>query len=205
MRKVHLVQAGEANIGPKALGHRSPWRSVPSSDELRKRQGDRGSSPRGLMLRLWGDSASPLFDQEQLEVAVLRKRESSRPVNRVGSTEQSSGELASSVRRPLKILFEPPASPSTWHMTGRINWPSPHQSCGIGLTCDWANDHGMRIWLPAQHRHLVVEFTDRAEGWWRGLAMRSRRFVAGVVRRSRLNVLGITLCYLHLVADFGIW
>jgi hypothetical protein len=85
-------------------------------------------------------------------------------------------------------------------MTGRFNWPCPHQSYGIVPLCEWANDEGMRIWLPAQHKDLVVEFTYRVEGRWRKLAMRSRRLLAGVVRRSRAPFLYITLSYLQLAA-----
>jgi 2-polyprenyl-6-methoxyphenol hydroxylase-like FAD-dependent oxidoreductase len=102
-----------------------------------------------------------------------------------------SDGLASSVRRPLRIQFEPPADPSAWHMTGRFNWPCPHQSYGTVPLCEWANDEGMRIWLPAQHKDLVVEFTYRVEGRWRKLAMRSRKLLAGIAasfrRRLQMN------------------
>ncbi len=120
------------------------------------------------------------------------------------STDPPSDGLASSVRRPLRIQFEPPADPSAWHMTGRFNWPCPHQSYGTVPLCEWANDEGMRIWLPAQHKDLVAEFTYRTEGGWKGLVMRSRRLLASVVRRSRGPVFCITLCYLQLAVDVGI-
>jgi hypothetical protein len=149
-------------------------------------------------------SAGPRYDQGQLEVAVLRRREPTRAVNQARATEQPSSEPAYSVRRPLQIQFSSPADPGNWRMTGKINWPSPHQAYGIAPTCEWANDEGRRIWLPAQHKDLVVEFTDRAEGRWRELAMRSRKLLAGVVRRSRVSVSCIALCYLHLGADVGI-
>jgi hypothetical protein len=134
----------------------------------------------------------------------MAKRAPIEAPNRVRLTDPHSGGLASSVRRPLRIHFEPPADPSAWHMTGRINWPCPHQNYGIVPTCEWANDEGMRIWLPAQHKDLVAEFTYRTEGGWKGLVMRSRRLLASVVPRSRGPVFCITLCYLQLAADVGI-
>ena len=114
----------------------------------------------------------------------------------------SSGRPTSSVRPPLRLRFEPPADPSAWHMTGRFNWPGPHY--GIVPNCEWVNDEGMRIWLPAQQKDLVTEFTYRAEGRWRELVMRSRRLLARVVRRSRAPVFCTTLFYLQLAADVGI-
>jgi hypothetical protein len=114
----------------------------------------------------------------------------------------SSGRPTSSVRPPLRLRFEPPADPSAWHMTGRFNWPCPHY--GIVPNCEWANDEGMRIWLPAQHKDLVTEFTYQVEGRWRELVMLSRRLLARVVRRSRAPVFCTTLFYLQLAADVGI-
>jgi hypothetical protein len=100
--------------------------------------------------------------------------------------------------------FEPPADPSAWHMTGRFNWPCPHQSYGIVPNCEWANNVGVRIWLPAQDKDLAAEFTYRKEGRWRELVMRSRRLLARIVRRSRAPVFCTTLFYLQLAADVGI-
>ena len=114
----------------------------------------------------------------------------------------SIGRPTSSVRLPLRLNFEPPADPSAWHMTGRFNWPCPHY--GIVPNCEWANDEGMQIWLPAQPKDLVTEFTYQAEGRWRKLAMLSRRLLARVVRRSRDPFFCITLSYLQLAADVGI-
>jgi hypothetical protein len=101
-------------------------------------------------------------------------------------TKLGSEPLTSSVRPPLRLQFEPPADPSAWHMTGRFNWPCPRY--GIVPNCEWVNNKGVRIWLPAQHRGLVAEFTYRTEGRWRELVMRSRRLLARVVRRSRAPV-----------------
>jgi hypothetical protein len=89
-------------------------------------------------------------------------------------------------------------------MTGRINWPCPHQSYGVVPNCEWVNDEGVRIWLQAQHTDLATEFTDRAKGRWRELAVRSRKLLAGVVEQFHAPVFRITLCYLHLAADVGI-
>ena len=137
-------------------------------------------------------------------MAVLRRRGPTRAVNQARATEQPSSEPAYSVRRPLQIQFSSPADPANWRMTGKINWPSPQQSYGIAPTCEWANDEGTRIWLPAQHKDLMVEFTDRAEGRWRALAMRSQKLLAGVVQQFHAYVFCIALCYLHLAADVGI-
>ena len=116
---------------------------------------------------------------------MLRRRGPIEAPNRVRLTDPPSGGLASSVRRPLRIQFEPPADPSAWHMTGRFNWPCPHQSFGIVPSCEWANDEGMRIWLPAQHKDLVAEFTYRVEGRWRKLAMRSWKLLASIAASFR--------------------
>jgi hypothetical protein len=61
----------------------------------------------------------------------------------------------------------------------------------LNRLCEWANDEGMRIWLPAQHKDLMVEFTYRVEGRWRKLALRSRKLLAGIAasfrRRLQMN------------------
>ena len=116
----------------------------------------------------------------------------------------SSGRPTSFVRPPLRLRFEPPADPGAWHMTGRFNWPDPHLSFGIVPNCEWVNNEGVRIWLPAQYKDLVTEFTYQAEGRWKELALRSRRLLARVVRRSRAPVFCTTLFYLQLAADVGI-
>jgi len=113
-----------------------------------------------------------------------------------------SERLTSSVRPPLRVQFEPPADPSAWHMTGRFNWPCSRY--GIVPNCEWVNNKGVRIWLPAQHRGLAAEFTNRAEGRWRELVMRSRRLLARIVQRFRAPVFCTTLFYLQLAADVGI-
>ena len=106
---------------------------------------------------------------------MLRRREPTKAVNEAGVTESKS---AFSVRRPLQIAFEPPADRSNWRMTGKINWPRPHQSYDIGPTCEWTSDEGTRIWLSAQLRGLTVEFTDRAPDRRRALIVRSRERAA---------------------------
>jgi hypothetical protein len=179
MRKVHLLEAGEANIGPNPWAIPLPAGASLLSDELRKRQGDRGLSPRGPTVCFSGDSAGPRFDQEPFEVAVLRRRELTKAVNQAEATEPG---IASSVRGPRQIQFEPPAGPNNWHLTGRIHWPAPSQGYGVAPICEWASDEGSRIWLAAQHRDLVVEFTDWAEGRRGGLAIRGRKFLAGIWR-----------------------
>jgi hypothetical protein len=108
------------------------------------------------------------------------------------------------VRRPVRIHFGPPADPTRWRLTGRINWHSQHQDYGIVPTCEWANNEGLRIWLPARHEDLVTEFTYRAEGPRRELVMRTRKLLTGVVRRSRTSLFCIALGYLQLAADVGI-
>jgi hypothetical protein len=62
----------------------------------------------------------------------------------------------------------------------------------------------MRIWLPAQRKDLLADFTYQAEGRLRKLVMRSRRLLARVVRRFRAPVFCTTLFYLQLAADVGI-
>ena len=62
-----------------------------------------------------------------------------------------SGRPTSSVRPPLRLRFEPPADPSTWHLTGRFNWPCPHYR--VVPNREWVNSVGWRIWLPAQHKY----------------------------------------------------
>jgi hypothetical protein len=131
--------------------------------------------PRADVL-FWGDSAGPRFDQEQFEVAVLRRRELTKAVNQTEATEPG---IASSVRGPRQIQFEAPAGPNNWHLTGRIHWPARSQGYGVAPICEWVSDEGSRIWLAAQHRDLVVEFTDRAESRRGGLAMGSREISGG--------------------------
>jgi hypothetical protein len=108
---------------------------------------------------------------------MMAKRAPIEAPNRVRLADPLGDGLASSVRRPLRIQFEPPAGPTAWRMTGRFNWPCPPQNYGIVPTCEWANDEGLRIWLPAQHKDLVAEFSYRVEGRWRKLARRSRRLL----------------------------
>jgi hypothetical protein len=127
---------------------------------------------------------------------MLRGRKRIEPYNGVESTASASGD-GPSVRRPLRIHFVPPANPSAWHMTGRINWPCPYQSYETVPVCEWANHEGVRIWLSAQHNDLVTEFTDRAEDRRRKLVKRRRKFLTGVF-------LCIILCCLQSAADVGI-
>jgi hypothetical protein len=87
-------------------------------------------------------------------------------------------------------------------MTGRFNWPCPHY--GIVPNCEWVNNEGVRIWLPAQQKDLVTDLTNQAEGRWRELVVRSQKLLAGIVRRSRDPFFCITLSYLQLAADVGI-
>ena len=63
---------------------------------------------------------------------------------------------------------------------------------------------GTRIWLSAQLKDLAVEFIDRAQGRWGGLAVPGRKLLADVVRRPRNHSLFVTLCYLQLATDVGI-
>ena len=72
--------------------------------------------------------------------------------------------IGKAVRRPMRIHFEPPADPTSWRLTGRVNWHSQHQDYGIVPTCEWANHEGLRIWLPARHKDFVAEFNYGA-GW----------------------------------------
>ena len=116
----------------------------------------------------------------------------------------SDGPPTSSVRPPLRLQFEPPANPSAWQMTGRFNWPCPHQSYGIVPNCEWVDNKGVRIWLPAEHRDLAAEFTYRPEGRWGKLVLLCRRLLARMHRRSRAPVFCATLFYLQLAADVGI-
>jgi hypothetical protein len=136
-----------------------------------------------------------------MEWLMLSKRQSIE-ANRAKPIDRHIGGLPSSVRRPLRLHFEPPVDPSAWHMTGRINWPCPHESYEMVPICEWANDKGMRIWLSAQHQELVAEFTDPAKGGWRELAVRSQKLLAGVVQRSCDSFYCITLC-LQLTADLS--
>jgi hypothetical protein len=142
----------------------------------------------------------PRCDQEQFEVAVLRRPEPTKAVNQAKATEASN---ASSIRRPLEIQFEPPADPGDWRMTGKINWSSPNEAYGVPI-CEWANDKGTRIWLSAQLKELAVECTDRAPDRRRALIVRSRELVTSVSWRCRDHSLFVTLCYLQLAADVGI-
>jgi len=77
------------------------------------------------------------------------------------------------MKRPFQIQFAPPAGPGRWRTTGRLKWPS--RNLGIAPLCEWANDEGMRIWLPAQLKELAVELADGAEDAresWLGAAER---------------------------------
>ena len=169
-----------------------------------------GPLPAGVSLLGWIEEAigwPTLVAPRADVVAGATRRPALRPVRKgemgvILLKKLSSGRPTSSVRPPRLLRFDPPADPSAWHMTGRFNWPCPHY--GIVPNCEWANDEGMRIWLPAQHKDLAAEFTYRAEGRWRELVMRSRRLLARVVRRPRAPVFCTTLFYLQLAADVGI-
>jgi len=58
------------------------------------------------------------------------------------------------VRRPLRLSFEPPRWPGIWRMTGNCNWPDP--GYGAVPRCEWVDDTGAQIWLPARVVDLVV-------------------------------------------------
>ena len=144
-------------------------------------------------------ASQPKIEQEQIEAAVIRRREPIQPVNRTSATEFASSEPASPVRRPVQIQFAPPTGFGTWRITGRLNWPFPNH--GVPPLCEWINNEGSRIWLSAQLKELAVEFVDGAEDGWRELAMRSRALLGGVVQHFNAPLVSITLCYLHLAAD----
>ena len=64
------------------------------------------------------------------------------------------------VRRPLRLCFEPPRWPGCWRMTGNCNWPDT--GYGAVPVCEWVDDTGAQIWLPAQAVDLVISVDPRA-------------------------------------------
>ena len=58
------------------------------------------------------------------------------------------------VRRPVRLSFEPPRWPGSWRMTGNCNWPDT--GYGVVPICEWVDDTGAQIWLPARMVDLVV-------------------------------------------------
>jgi hypothetical protein len=105
-------------------------------------------------------------------------------------------------RRPLQILFEPPASPDNWRMTGRFNWPGP--SYGAVPTCEWLDDFGARIWLPGRYVDLAVTVDTRRESRCSVMIERASQFLKRTSLRLRERVFLVTLCHMQLAADVGI-
>ena len=64
----------------------------------------------------------------------------------VGNPDPIAGAIDTNlVRRPLRLCFEPPGC---WRMTGNCNWPD--NGYGAVPVCEWVDDTGAQIWLPAQ-------------------------------------------------------
>jgi hypothetical protein len=91
-------------------------------------------------------------------------------------------------------------------MTGRINWPCLSQRYEAPPTCEWINDEGDKIWLPAQYARIVADLEGRGEPDFVQRADRGRHFFLELNPRSWTTFLNPTyaaLCYLHLAADVG--
>jgi hypothetical protein len=136
-----------------------------------------------------------------VELGVLNRGKQTPEPTGVSSTGLP---IEKAVRRPMRIHFEPPADPTRWRLTGRVNWHSQHQDYGIVPTCEWANHEGLRIWLPARHKDFVAEFNYGADGPWRELILCSRRLLTGILWRSRTSIFYIAVGYLQLAGDAGI-
>jgi hypothetical protein len=110
--------------------------------------------------------------------------------------------MNSGPRRPLRILFEPPASPDNWRMTGGFNWPSP--SYGSVPTCEWTDDCGARICLPGRHRKFAATVDKPRVGRCSVLIENASHFFKRSALLLRERVLQVTLCTMQLAADMGI-
>src|SRR4029453_14565628 len=79
---------------------------------------------------------------------------------RLGNPDPIAGGIDTSlVRRPLRLCFEPPRWPGRWRMTGDCHWPD--NEYGAGPVCEWVDDAGAQIWLPAQAVGVVVSVDPR--------------------------------------------
>ena len=88
----------------------------------------------------------------------------------------ANGLGASLVRRPLRLRFEPPRWPGIWRMTGNCNWPDT--GYGAVPVCEWIDDTGAQIWLPAQAVDLVIS-VDPRPGYFQ-MPLRLLSWLAGV-------------------------
>jgi hypothetical protein len=90
----------------------------------------------------------------------------------------ANGLGASLVRRPLRLRFEPPLWPGIWRMTGNFNWPD----AGYGAVpeCEWVDDAGAKIWLPARAVDLVASLDP-----WPGFFERLLRLLFWLARVAR--------------------
>jgi hypothetical protein len=105
-------------------------------------------------------------------------------------------------RRPLQILFEPPASPHDWRMTGRFNWHSP--SYGAVPSCEWIDDFGARIWLPGRYVDLAVSVDALRASRCSVVIEKASQFLKNTRLRLRERLFLVSLCYMQLAADLGI-
>jgi hypothetical protein len=48
-------------------------------------------------------------------------------------------------------------------MTGRINWHRLNLRYEAPPSCEWVNDDGDKIWLPAQYTSIVADLEGRDE------------------------------------------
>ena len=108
-------------------------------------------------------------------------------------------------RLPHRLHFRSPVGLGDWRMTGRINWPSLSQRYEAPPTCEWINDEGDTIWLPAQYAGVAMQAdseTKRPEvtfaaSW---LSVLSGSVVSWSGKRF-LSTGYIALFYLQLAAD----
>jgi hypothetical protein len=109
--------------------------------------------------------------------------------------------MRSGPRRPLQILFGPPASPDNWRMTGRFNWPGP--SYRAVPSCEWMDGFGARIWLPGRYVDLAVTVDPPHESRCSVLIERASQFLQRAPLRLHERVFLVTLCYMQLATDVG--
>jgi hypothetical protein len=135
------------------------------------------------------------------------------PVHGVGTKPRRAAQLLSRQepepafpRIPHRLHFRSPAGPGHWRITGRINWPCLTKRYEAPPTCEWTNDEGDKIWLPAQYARIVADLEGMGEPDFVERAGRPSYFFLKLIPRSWktfLNPSYVTLCYLHLAADVG--
>ena len=88
------------------------------------------------------------------------------------------------LRRPLQILFKPPAWPGDWRLTGKFHCLPPGQY-GAYRTFEWMDDLGGRIWLSAESVDFVVAVDKRRDIKSSLLTETASLFLGKLLRRAQ--------------------